>query len=264
MIGSMLILVATMIGQAPPGADGPAPSPSRVKQWITTTAPDGTPIRILGWMDGGKVQFDPAEYPQFATAKPTPAPTLTLAATATAERNKIPTGVVQEKLPHVRPGAAWYGGNTPHPVGDSGRNTTPAKKPEVYLTVIGSEPERSKFLASLERDSDYRDLAGRMGERLAVNEYDPSNPMASGVGLPAGGRPDVVVQDSGGAEIFRRPYDPGPKMVIAAIRKADPSYRPGLGDPVSTVPEWTLLAIGGVAAFAIYVALSNRKAVASS
>jgi hypothetical protein len=92
-----------------------------------------------------------------------------------------------------------------------------------------------------------------------VNSYRPENPLASNVGLPNGGRPDVVVQDSRGTEVGRFAVEPQPAQVIAAIRKADPSYKPGGGKSSTSLPEWMVI-VGLLAGWAVFAGLNNRKA----
>lgn len=170
-----------------------------------------------------------------------------------------PTGVITEKLPQIQPGMAWYGG-APTPDFRPGIDPVGAKgKPDVYLTVIGKDVDRNGVIKALDDDPTYRALKTQMGDRLAVHAYDPTNPMVTVVNLPAGGKPDVVIQDASGKELYRRAADPGPGAIVREIRKADPSYKPGGGKLSGEQEDWTYRIAGALAVLAILAALRGRS-----
>lgn len=161
-----------------------------------------------------------------ATAKarddePTPTKPKSVAAWAT-------NGVNLDRFPALGPGQAWYGGNVPETRGAIG--ATEQAGPDVFLTVIGADADRKPVVESLQKDPEMSALAAAMGERLAVHDYAPDEPMVADVGLPDGGRPDVVIQDATGKVRYRARSDPGPSAIAAEIRKADPKYNPA-NDP---------------------------------
>lgn len=243
MFGSTLILAA-MIGQ--PGASAPP------KQWIDTTDPrTGRAARILGWRDAdGTARYDPIEYPWM---KPAPGPVGKPVAGFPAG------GVSFEKMPTVQAGAEWYGGNVHEAVGDAGERDE--KTPDVYLTVIGDDAQRAAVRARFEQSPEFRDTRDRMGDRLAVHFYPPSNPMVRKVGLVDDGRPDVVIQDANGNEVRRWHDDPGPGPVVAKVREADPGYRPGDHEKTKAeADDWSAFAwsvVGGAALGLVMIALAR-------
>jgi hypothetical protein len=254
MLGTMLFLALATTGQLP-AADRPAiptpvvskPGEVHAKQWLDVASPiDGALLKILAWREAGGIRFDAREYPQLVPATP-PGP---LASTASATNTPQPTGVVFSKFPQVEAGHSWTGGNAPQAVtGHSDKVTTP----EVYLAIIGSKRDRERVKADLARDPSFSALARDMGGRLAVEAYDPTNPLVADVGLVGSGRPDIVVLDAGGKEIARFPENPGSGPIAEAVRKADPSYRPGGGQSQpsgGTGIGWLL--IGAVAVIFIF------------
>ncbi|WP_435005176.1 hypothetical protein P12x_003070 [Tundrisphaera lichenicola] len=243
-----------------PGADAPAQGPATVetkpgdppKTWLTAVSPlDGRHIQVFGWMEGTNVRYRPEDNPQLYGRAPKPAP-----ATAQPPHAAAPTGVIADKLPNVKPGASWYGGNAPHRAEAGGL----ARKPDVFLTIIGPEAERRATVERLRRDPEFAQVADRMGDRLAINAYEPGNPMVAGVGLPANGRPDIVIQDATGKELNRHQADPGPVVLVAEIRKADPQYRPGLEPQAdSDIPREVWLGLAGLAILFILRAKGHQS-----
>jgi hypothetical protein len=261
MLGTMLFLTLATIGQLP-AADRPAlprpvvskPGEARAKLWLDVASPiDGHPMKILAWTEAGQVHFDPRDYPQLVPAK---APEPQLQEPSAASPSNPPNGVLFEKFPQVQAGHSWTGGNAPQAVtGQVDKVTTP----EVYVSIIGSKRDRDRVKADLARDPDFGKLMRDMGGRLAVEAYDPTNPLVAEVGLVNGGKPDVIVLDATGKEIARFADNPGAGPIAEAVRKADPSYRPGGGQhqPSGGIgPGW--LALAGLALFAIF--LSQRAA----
>jgi hypothetical protein len=264
MIGSMLILMA-MIGQPP--APMPAYPPAvvskpgeieRARQWLLATSPiDGHPIHILGWIEPGTIRFSARDYPQFVpmpatatTSRPTTVPTGSV-----ADFNK-PTGVISSKFPPIHAGQSWTSSNA---MGVIGETKNEPNRPEVYLTIIGPKRERERVKARLERDPEFQAVSREMGDRLAVEAYDPTNPLVADVGLPDGGHPDIVVLDATGKECERFRDDPGPSILADAVRKTDPSYRPGgdRGETGGMNLGW--IAAGVIAGFFILRARSTKN-----
>jgi len=167
-------------------------------------------------------------------AKPAAKPA-TPAQSPAGPSSQFPTGVVAQKLPHLPPGGVWYGGN----VGASKSGTVGATEdggPDVYLTVIGSEAERKAVVEALARNPELSSIVSAMGDRLAVHDYAPDEPMVADVGLPNGGRPDIVIQNASGKVQYRAKDDPGPTVLAAELRRADPHYNPA-NDPTG---GWSL------------------------
>jgi hypothetical protein len=100
-------------------------------------------------------------------------------------------------------------------------------------------------------------------DRLLVQTYRPDAWAVTGVGLPAGGHPSIVLEDSPGpgnrARVLHRQddYDGGAEALAGALRKADPSYDPrkdpdlrrpappALPSPAD-VPGWGCALLGAV------------------
>lgn len=293
MIGSTLILLA-MIGQ-PPGQPARDSHPDAVvskpgepvKRWLDGTSPiDGRPCKVMGWMEGSVIRYYPADNPHlYATApapppvgskpkpapepvgskpKPTPEPVepkpAPTAPPATGPKPTTPaptppTGVLYDHFPKPLPGRAWYGGNTPNHASYGNGEPT---RPDVFLTIIGTSEHRAKVRADMETDPTLAEVVRKMGDRLAINDYAADNPMIADVGLPAGGLPDVVIQNAAGKEINRHADYPGPAKLAAEIRKADPQYKPGGDLATEKKIDYLWLGLGAVAGFLIIRAL--RKA----
>lgn len=239
MLGSTLILLAT-IGQLASGEGSQQyhPAATQARQWVDVLNPEtGQPIRIAGWIGAdGRPRFNPLEYPALAAAieaagRPTTAPP------PTPDPGPVPgkvgqgsypiNGVVQSKIPAISAGQVWRGGNVIEEAGPGAEGRDKGGKPDVYLTVIGSKEERARMRTRLASDPTFAAVRSTMGERLAVHDYPPGNPMVAKVGLPDGGKPDVVIQDASGGEARRWHEAPDPAEVVKEVRKLDPSYRPG-------------------------------------
>lgn len=162
-------------------------------------------------------------------------------------------GVAHDKIPRAR---EWYGGTAPatKAVGSSGVSD------RVHVTAIG--PDATLAVEGWRRDPEFRRLESAMGDRLAVQAFDdPKNPIVADVGLPAGGRPDVVIQLASGKVVYRRASDPGASAIVGEIRKRDPAYDPGRdpsGGPSS--PDVGRLAVwAGVAVAAVLLIRGGHK-----
>lgn len=162
-------------------------------------------------------------------------------------------GVDHSRIPKAR---EWYGGTAP--VGKSIQSSPITDR--MHVTVIG--PDATVAVESWRRDPEFRRLEAAMGDRLAVQAFDdPQNPLVADVGLPAGGRPDVVIQMASGKVVYRRGSDPGASVIVGEIRKRDPAYDPGR-DPsgvVSTPDVGRLAAWAGVGIVALLLLRGGRK-----
>jgi hypothetical protein len=131
------------------------------------------------------------------------------------------------------------------------------------LTVVGDEGSRKQVLADL--DSHPALLALR--DRLAVQDYAPDHWAAAGVGFASG----VTLQPPAGPDgkapvLFRFASYAGPESLAAAIRKADPLYRPERDpDPgrLSSSPSFDLSkvppAAWAVGGFVLALLFARRK-----
>lgn len=132
-------------------------------------------------------------------------------------------GIDVRKLYHG-PSVEWYGGNVPQSYGAAGDAAR-----RIHLTVIG--PEAKATVERWRASPSFKAIEDAMGDRLAVQAIrDPRNPLVAAVGLPAGGRPDVVIQAADGKVLDRWKDDPGSEVVAGELRRLDPNYRPEL-DP---------------------------------
>jgi hypothetical protein len=131
------------------------------------------------------------------------------------------------------------------------------------LTVVGDEGLRKQVLADLASHPAL--LALR--DRLAVQDYAPDHWAAAGVGFA----PGVTVQPPPGPDgkapvLFRFASYAGPESLAAAIRKADPLYRPERDpDPgrLSSSPSFDLSkvppAAWAVGGFVLALLFARRK-----
>jgi hypothetical protein len=183
------ILVALVIGQAP------------VDKEFSLPCPQGHKFNVLGHQEGG----------YFLLKLKSEAPSKNF-------------GIDLAKLPSHPGGQAWYGGNVDY---SAARGAAGEKPNRVHVTFIGSQVEREAARKNLEGDPGFRYLSEAMGDYLAVQDYGPENPLVKEVGLPNGGRPDVIIQTTkGGRVTYRARSYPGADVVVHEIRKADPRYDP--------------------------------------
>ena len=280
MLGPKLALMfaLAMTGQAPksPGVAGPAQPQKLVaaiphsgdtlessrREWIAAVSQvDGKTYLISAWRSAdGSPRFDPREYPDFVPRPgPGPAPEPPAGPATPGPRPSWPypqLGVIKDKVPRPVAGQAWYGGNAVRSIEAADAGEPRSRPPDVHLTVIGSEAEQARARERLAADPKFRALEASMGDRLAVQFYGPADPMVARVGLVDGGKPDVVVQDASGKERRRFHADPGPDPIVAEIRKADPSYRPGRDDAggvsIPSGATYFLLGVGAVGGWLLY------------
>lgn len=137
----------------------------------------------------------------------------------------IDYGVERRKFEAIPDGGEWFGGNVP---ARSMRNVGATGQPprRVHLTVIGPKDRRDSVMADLNASPGFNELVASMGDSLAVQSYDPADPMISEIKLSDGGNPDVVIQNETGRVKFRSHDYPGSARVISEIRRADPRYDP--------------------------------------
>jgi hypothetical protein len=102
-----------------------------------------------------------------------------------------------------------------------------------WLVVIGSDEDRKKVLADLERDAaliPFRD-------KLRVQAYPPTHWVPQSYGFKTDGRPTIYLQAPDGTVLHRQDdYEGGAAALAEAIRKADPNYRPA-NDPDKRKPD---------------------------
>jgi hypothetical protein len=106
--------------------------------------------------------------------------------------------------------------------------TDDSKRP--HLTIIGAQADRRAILKDMEPGGP---LAWVRGEFL-VQDYDPDDWAVTSVGLPATGKPEIVVQahtdGSGlGKVVLKRDRYEGPEKLAESLRKCNPSYNPDAG-----------------------------------
>jgi len=104
---------------------------------------------------------------------------------------------------------------------------------KLRLTVVGDDALRQRVRDDLARHPAL--LAYR--DRLLVQDYPPDHWAVAGVGMAPGITLQSAPDAAGKAPVLARlPDYAGPEMLIAAIRKADPAYRPEK-DPKVTADE---------------------------
>lgn len=238
MLSTLLFVVVSAACQCPPGLicphvphaapvptykGVPATQPPVSLNWHWTRRHNGT----IGWEWGRKDNLGRVVSVPSMPDKPEPGADPTHKSTIVSANY----GLAKDRIPTET--REWAGGpaETPRLIrGD------PAVKDRVHLTFIGDELTRKAARSALEANPSYRELAAAMGERLAVQDFAPTNPMVADIGLPAGGRPDVIIQDAAGTVTFRPKSPPDPARIVAEIRKADPNYR-AEDDPDGAAPS---------------------------
>ncbi len=97
------------------------------------------------------------------------------------------------------------------------------------LTIIGpTKAKRDQVL----RDLQSHPLLSPWQERLCVQSYTPDGWAVTGVNLPRGGDPTIIVQSApdanGKAAVLhcQYDYDDGPDGLVKALRAADPNFNP--------------------------------------
>lgn len=160
-------------------------------------------------------------------------------------------GLDLERIPKVP--KAWYGGNVEPP---SGPRVIGGPANRVHVTAIAPTQEAADaVVAGWRANPRFAALEAEYGDRIAVKAYAADNPIVADVGLPNGGNPDVVVQDSAGKVRLRAAADPGAERIVSEVRERDPLYSPS-NDPTPDGPsELTrnpaLLVVLGVLVFLI-------------
>lgn len=96
-----------------------------------------------------------------------------------------------------------------------------------FLTLIGADADRAAVLRDLDTNPALTALKGK----FRVQSYAPDNWAVSGFGFVTTGKPTVYIQDAAGKVLHRQDdYTGGAEQLAAALRKADPTYKPEL-DP---------------------------------
>lgn len=139
----------------------------------------------------------------------------------------------------------------------------------VHVTVVGSESQRSAVIDDIDKLPEFAGIR----EHLLVQGYNPGEwAVDPALGFQPGS-PAIFVQlgksesdPAGGKVIYRAAdYSAGPRPIIEAIRKANPSYKPELDPGVATdiqLPFGLTKADGAIsAAIAVLVMLmfGSRK-----
>lgn len=102
---------------------------------------------------------------------------------------------------------------------------------KLRVTLIGPEADRRKAEAEL--------AAGPERDKYLLQSYPPDHWAVARVGFVTTGKPTVYLQKPDGKVLLRQDVWDGPDRLIAAIRKADPTYDPRKdpdGKPAPAVP----------------------------
>lgn len=160
-------------------------------------------------------------------------------------------GLDPKKYPASK-GKTWYGGNVPPKYGDA---TDKAKR--VHVTVIGKDAEG--IVKAWEADPGFASLKTAMGDRLAIQAFtDPEDPLVKNVGLPNGGKPDVVIQEASGKVVYRAKADPGPAVIVGEVRKRDPAYDPNKDPSGGLTGDASKIVVWGVVLAVLYLAYRSQ------
>jgi len=133
----------------------------------------------------------------------------------------------------------------------------PDDSQQLRLTVIGAEKDRRAVLDDLEHHAALAPLR----ERILVQSYEPEHWAVAGAGFVTVGAPTIYLQAPDGRVLHRQDEYRGPERLAAALRKADPNYRPEADpdlDSQSTslrLPRW---ACAGLAVLSLLL-ISRRR-----
>lgn len=106
----------------------------------------------------------------------------------------------------------------------------PDDRGKLRLTVIGSEAERKRVVDDVARSP--------MAGQLLVQAYAPDHWAVKDAGFKTDGHPTVYVQAPAGQVLHRQDdYSDGAEGLLAAVRKADPNYRPDKDPDLRKKPE---------------------------
>jgi hypothetical protein len=255
-----VLIIALMVGGQSPAKPPAVPGPTlhimyddSAKGW---TSPDAA--ALLKWVAERNKQLKISK----AATKPKEAPADPAGPKGGADKDHPPSGkghppavrnygVDFSKIPKVRNDRRW---GSPGAFDDEQMATLAQKKGRVHVTAIG--PGADTIVDAWRADPQFAAMEQMLGDRLAVQAFpDPSNPLVADVGLPAGGKPDVVIQDDTGRVIYRARADPGPAVIVGEVRRRDPTYDPtrdpssSLGMDAGRVVFWGAVAVGAFLVF---------------
>jgi len=104
---------------------------------------------------------------------------------------------------------------------------------KLRLTIVGDESLRQRVRTDLAQHAELL----KWRDRLLVQEYPPDHWAVAGVGMAPGITIQGAPDGAGKAPVLARlPEYRGPDLLIAAIRKADPSYKPESDSPPESKP----------------------------
>ena len=131
------------------------------------------------------------------------------------------------------------------------------KAKRVHVTVIGKDAEG--IVKAWEADPGFASLKTAMGDRLAIQAFtDPEDPLVKNVGLPNGGKPDVVIQEASGKVVYRAKADPGPAVIVGEVRKRDPAYDPNKDPSGGLTGDASKIVVWGVVLAVLYLAYRSQ------
>lgn len=279
MISALILVLASQCG--PSGCPAPArfmpsyqpayrqpivlvepPAPAHHYEWLGTTY-GGVSFRVWGYKDGAKVSWDAdlkenrASYwaARNAVVKPAEPP---------AERPKSQPSQEQLKQavnygvdPSKRESGERYTATSAEAQDFVVRAQAAAdgKSDRIYLTVIGTPEDRKAIVADWQSNPAF----ASWHDKVWFQEFSKGDwQVKDELGYEAKGKPTVLVQRPGGGVVLRATQYSGPRPILAALRKADPGYRPS-DDPTpdgtdeSAVSHRSILAILAVGAVAFFL-----------
>jgi hypothetical protein len=138
---------------------------------------------------------------------------------------------------------------------------------KLSMTVIGDETACATVLGDMKNHP----ALAQLRDKVVVHAYRPTDVMVAKFGFKTGGRPTIYLQKADGEVVLRRDdYEGGAPELMAAVRRADPSYDPlkdpdgkpkvqpsPLAGPIE-IPDHYIL-IGGVAGAALLLVALQRK-----
>lgn len=108
----------------------------------------------------------------------------------------------------------------------------PNDRDKLRLTIIGSEADRKRVLADLDRP----ELAA-LKALYVVQAYPPDHWAVKEAGFVCEGSPVVYLQRPDGTVLHKQTDARGPEQLAQAIRRADPAYDPKLDPDLNAKPK---------------------------
>lgn len=149
--------------------------------------------------------------------------------------------------------------------GKSGNFSDDSDKP--HISIIGQKEETTPVLNAFAPSGPLADIA----THFHVRAFTPNDKYVADIGLPNGGKPDIVVQEPAGRVILRQRDFAGGATALrenleraGALRRPNPNYNPSNDPtPASTnpTPNWLYIAL---VAFAAILLLDRGKHVGIS